>query len=283
MKTPEESSIIILAPARNVASVIIPQIETLKSAFKDFNRLAIHVVESHSSDNTIEVLDIIKQKNSNFSFETLTRSSSINETRTERISFARNKAKEYASHFSQKLDYVVVADVDGVNLGLTRESVSSNWTKQDWDMVSANQNNDYYDVWALRHNLICPDDCWVEYENLCRVMSKEKAFKIAVKSKMSKFKSLNGFIEVDSSFGGIAIYKSSIYFESEYQGISEDGSPICEHVPFNKMLRSKGARLFINTNFINNKSSTSYLSPTKKLKHYLVGSRNITNPREPNS
>jgi hypothetical protein len=186
---------------------------------------------------------------------------------------------EYAANFSDSLDFVVVADVDGVNSGLTRSSVISNWSNSEWDMVAANQRRDYYDVWALRLKDVCPNDCWEDFENFCKIMPKKKAFILSVKSKMKSFIGAKGFVRVDSAFGGIAIYKSSIYFDSEYRGMSEKGIPICEHVPFNSNLVENGARLFINPEFINSESSTSSLPVHKRIKHFLVGNRIIYNPR----
>jgi len=280
MKQPSDSSIIILAAARNVANIVESQVEVLKKSFHDFKEVRFYFVESHSTDSTVMILRTIEAKYKNFRFESISNISDPNKTRTERISLARNKAMEYAANFSDSLDYVVVADVDGVNSGLTRSSVISNWSNSDWDMVAANQRRDYYDVWALRLKGVCPNDCWEDFENFCKIMPKKTAFSLSVKSKMKSFIGAQGFVRVDSAFGGIAIYKSSIYFDSEYRGISEKGIPICEHVPFNSNLVENGAKLFINSEFINSHSSTSSLPFRKRIKHLLVSNRIISNPRD---
>jgi hypothetical protein len=279
MRQPADSRIIILATARNVAKVVESQVEILNKSFRDFKEVRLHFIESHSTDSTVKVLEAIESSYENFSFESITKISDANLTRTERISLARNIAKEYAASISETLDYVVVADVDGVNSGLTRSSVIANWSHSEWDMVAANQKRDYYDIWALRLKNICPNDCWEDFETFCHVMPRRTAFKLAIKSKMKSFIQHEGFIRVDSAFGGIAIYKSCIYFDAEYRGTSEKGIPICEHVPFNLKLIENGARLFINTEFINCESSTSSLPYHKRVKHFIFGNRIISNPR----
>jgi glycosyltransferase involved in cell wall biosynthesis len=279
MKQPSDASIIILAAARNVAHILESQVEVLNKSFRDFKEVRFYFVESHSTDSTLVILKNIEAKYKNFRFESISSISDPSKTRTERISLARNKAMQYAANFSDSLDYVVVADVDGVNSGLTRSSVISNWSNSEWDMVAANQRRDYYDVWALRLKDVCPNDCWEDFENLCKITSEKTAFILSVKSKMKSFIGTQGFVRVDSAFGGIAIYKSSIYFDSEYRGMSEKGIPICEHVPFNSNLVENGARLFINPEFINSESSTSSLPVHKRIKHFLVGNRIIYNPR----
>ena len=280
MKQPADSRIIVLAAARNVAKVVESQVEVLIYSFRDFKEVRLHFVESHSTDSTVRVLKALETKYENFSYESISQESNQNQTRTERISLARNKAKDYAAKISESLDYVVVADVDGVNAGLTRSSVVSNWSNSDWDMVAANQRRDYYDVWALRHKDICPNDCWEDFEHFCITMPKKTAFRLSVKSKMKSFVGTKGFVKVDSAFGGIAIYKSSIYFDSNYNGISESGIPICEHVPFNLGLVEKGAKLFINPEFVNCESSMNSLSYRQRIKHFISGDRNVSNPRE---
>jgi hypothetical protein len=279
MKQPADSSIIILAAARNVANIVESQVEVLLTSFRDFREVKLYFVESHSTDSTVMILKAIEAKYENFKFESITDMSDQNQTRTERISLARNRAMEYAATYSHSLDYVVVADVDGVNAGLTRSSVISNWSNLDWDMVAANQRRDYYDVWALRLKDVCPNDCWEEFENFCKTMPEKKAFSLAIKSKMKSFTGAENIVRVDSAFGGIAIYKSSVYFSSKYVGISEKGIPICEHVPFNLDLVKNGAKLFINPEFINCQSSTSSLPFHKRIKHSIFSDRFISNPR----
>ena len=71
----------------------------------------------------------------------------------------------------------------------------------------------------------------------------------------------------DFAFGGLAIYRRAILSVARYAGADENGEPICEHVPLHKLLRARGARIFINPRFIN----TSYTENSRQrtLTHIL--------------
>jgi hypothetical protein len=59
-------------------------------------------------------------------------------------------------------------------------------------------------------------------------------------------------IDVDSAFGGIAIYKlSAIPADCNYSGLKPTGEEDCEHVEFHKCLKKNGAKIYINTEFYN--------------------------------
>jgi hypothetical protein len=58
------------------------------------------------------------------------------------------------------------------------------------------------------------------------------------------------WIEVESAFGGLAIYRREALLEGRYNGV-RDGEGICEHVPLHAELRAKGRRIFINPALIN--------------------------------
>jgi hypothetical protein len=68
---------------------------------------------------------------------------------------------------------------------------------------------------------------------------------------MIKIPPTENWIEVDSAFGGLAIYKSYTLLEARYAGKSESGDVICEHVPLHDNIRSQGYRIFINPKLIN--------------------------------
>ena len=72
-------------------------------------------------------------------------------------------------------------------------------------------------------------------------------------SKVKTIPTVNEWIEVESSFGGLAIYKKKCFYKNEYVGLYNNGEEICEHVHFNQKLRNNGLKLFINPRLINAK------------------------------
>ena len=119
-------------------------------------------------------------------------------------------------------------------------------------MCSANQKGPYYDIWALRHKDWCAEDCWAQYKflNKYRRNSKEN-INSSIYSKMISIPHDSQWIEVDSAFGGSAIYKKFAFLYCEYIGVNDEGEEFCEHTYFNNRLKLLGAKLFINPKLIN--------------------------------
>jgi hypothetical protein len=59
------------------------------------------------------------------------------------------------------------------------------------------------------------------------------------------------WLEVDSAFGGLAVYKKSVMMHGQYIGRYENGMEIAEHVPFHMEIRAHGGRILINPRLIN--------------------------------
>ena len=58
-------------------------------------------------------------------------------------------------------------------------------------------------------------------------------------------------IEVDSAFGGLAIYrKSDIPQDASYVGVDENGDEVCEHVSFHFSIKKNKGKIFINPKLI---------------------------------
>jgi len=65
------SEIVILGICRDVAKDLIPTLTNLLKAFAAFKRIHIRVVESDSSDDTVQVLREFKNSYLHFDFESL--------------------------------------------------------------------------------------------------------------------------------------------------------------------------------------------------------------------
>ena len=269
MKLPEESRCVIVGAARNVEKDIEKTFLTLSQAFTCFNSLEFLIIESFSTDNTANVLENLTTKYENFAFESITDLDFTLTSRTKRIASARNFALSRLKTKKSQIDYVVVADLDGVNKHLTLDSVKSCWDYDDWDAIFANQQGFYYDIWALRHPSWNPNDCWRDYENMIPLIGRRKAFQFSVKSRMIELKS-DTLVKVDSAFGGLGIYTSKAFFSSEYLGVFE-GREICEHVPFNLNLTRNNFKLFINPKLVNLKRRklSSIVASIMNYKYYL--------------
>ena len=111
--------------------------------------------------------------------------------------------------------------------------------------VLANQRGYYYDIWALRHDVWCPGDCWQEFRAWSQVGLAREAGWACIGSRQVHIPTSASPIEVESAFGGFAIYKTEFLRGRRYSDFGEDGAVACEHVSLHREIRKLGGRLFI--------------------------------------
>jgi hypothetical protein len=122
--------------------------------------------------------------------------------------------------------------------------------------MTANQKDPYYDVWALRHEYWSPNDCWQEksFFDTFKV-GNPRSFFTAIYSRMLNIPEKSELIEVDSAFGGLAIYKVKEIGNSQYNGLTNKTlrktNEVSEHVAFNKGIKENGGVIFVNPKMIN--------------------------------
>jgi len=250
----QNDELVILGICRDVGEVLTENLERLQFAFKDFSKVHMRIVESDSSDSTVEVLRRYRAINPDFDFESLGMLASTIPDRWERIAFCRNRAAELllSDIRLHNCRWVVVADLDGINSEITPQAVISSWSRSDWDVCTANQGAPYYDVFALRHPTWSPNDCWrYEAELIDKGTHPIVAREVAIYSRQKLIPKDAEWVPVDSAFGGLAIYKREFYLLGEYAGKTGNGARTCEHVPFHEDLKAAGARIYINPALIN--------------------------------
>ena len=248
------SSFLIVGLARNCAKSLRINVVALERAFEDAQDISWFIVESDSEDKTIEVLHELEKERSNFQYISLGNLRHKYLKRTERIAFCRNKYLDFVATnpSCKKFDYIVVSDLDNFDSRLTTAGVQSCWQRGDWDVCCANQKGPYYDIWALRHPLWCPTNCWEQASQLEALgLSPFKSVFVSVYGKMVHIPINSDWIEVESAFGGLAVYKKSVLDSVSYNGLGKNGEEVCEHVSLHRMIRSEGGKIFINPALIN--------------------------------
>ncbi len=253
-KDPRADHFLIVGLARNCEKNIKDDVCKIQSALRSFQNIQWLVIESDSNDGTLQKLEELEVQVENFRFISLGKLREKFPLRTERIAVCRNRyldelktAPSYGS-----VDYVVVADLDGLNSLIDEQAFLSCWSRDGWDVCAANQRGPYYDVWALRHKIWSPNDCWAQYRFMVKNnISKNKALFSAVYWRMIKIPENSDWIEVESAFGGLAIYRREVLEGARYVGLSDCGDEVAEHVALNGTIRSKNHRIFINPRLIN--------------------------------
>jgi len=171
--------------------------------------------------------------------------------RTERIAFARNTVLDAIAGSSDAAhDHLVVADLDDVLVRPVDTDAfarAAAWLDADPARagVTANAMPRYYDVWALRHERWCPDDCW----HLIWGRPSDETFEAAkfreVFTRQIEIPLSLPPIAVRSAFGGLGIYRLPAALAARYHGVDVDGREISEHVAFNTAIGRAGGRLHI--------------------------------------
>ncbi len=274
------SNFLIVGLARNSGHKISKEVKKINDAFSGAASVDWLVIESDSDDKTLDELNALSHVIS-LRYITLGSLEKKHPKRTERIALCRNRyLDEIKSNRSyEKIDYVVIADLDGANCELTLESIQSCWSIEvDWDACFANQSKAYYDVWALRHEIWSPNDCWENRKFLFdNGVSSFQASYVAVWSRMVRIDKAAQPIQVESAFGGLGIYKKSIIMNARYNGLNSKDEETCEHVSFHRHLHEAGYQLYIVPSLINCSWSehSVILKPIKKLKarlrSYILG------------
>lgn len=287
--------ILIVGVVSNVEHKLAGDVQKIQFALSSFNEIHFFIVESNSSDETIAVLNQLRFSITNFKFITLGKLGI--KDRIERIRYCRNQYVNYIRNIpsTQFPDYIIVADLDGMNSALSKKGFESCFNKDDWDVVVANQKHGYYDIYALRHDPWQVSDCFAELENLKKPINLkvgldngffyrmklrleyDKARSRAIYSKMVTLNPKSEWILVISGFGGFGIYRSDLFLRYDYSKIKKDLDFIeSEHVDFHEKISKDGGRIYINPALINSNWNTHNIN-----KYFIVRNfRQFLNSKE---
>ena len=267
------TKIFVAGTARDCATTLENDVIRVLNAFGENYELHWLIIESDSSDNSLEILESLKNKFQYFNYKSLSNLGQTYSERTERLAICRNEYLKQIRKLDASFEFVVLMDFDGVNSLLTAESIESCWSIKDWTVQTANQAGPYFDIWALRHETWCPNDWILHFKELREQgASPSKALRISLYRKMVTIPRDSDPIEVESAFGGFAIYKRESLDYGTYIGMFE-GKPVCEHVSLHKSITESGGRIFINPRLINAgyTSHTLILKPTVRAKTFIKG------------
>ena len=269
-RTSPPINIIVVGVVRDCAKTLERDYNNLSTIIGSKNVFFI-LIESDSKDRTVEILEKISENNENLIYESLGNLESYIPSRLERLAYCRNKYLEKIhSDTFINFEYVLVADFDGVNKKITKESLYSCWDRTDWSACTANQSGPYYDIFALRKDKWVDKDCFLNYQELIeKGKSHAYAFYKSVVSKMLKSR-VSEWIQVESAFGGMAVYRKNELVRFTYSAFDKFGRKQCEHVSLNNKIVKSGGKIFINTNMINSNLTSNSLRSVLQLFLLLI-------------
>ena len=236
-------------------------------------------IENDSTDNTKEILEKW-YKNKNCSSTNMDGLKNIPK-RGLRLEAARNAYLKIIkdSNSLKKYDYLIVMDFDDVSIfEIEKKNIlkSIEFLNSDKSIagVFSNQRGMYYDMWTLRHKTICPVDVWEEILDykIKNKVTDEIAYECTLKKRKFNLDENNSPLEVDSAFGGFAIYKMDYilknqkpYIGSKTKKIDKNNTikwQVCEHVQFNMGIKDLGGKLYILPYLINGENKGGEFRPS---------------------
>lgn len=237
--------------------------------------LEVFIVESDSTDSTATQLTRLSKEDARITFASLGNLTAAIPGRLERIAHCRNIYLDFLDQAGDSFEFVVIADLDGVNSGLGKRQIAELDLDGNWAACFANQAGPYYDIGALRANNWQEKDPFESRQKLVEDgFGFEEANQISVTSKMVVIPRQTPPIEVESAFGGFAVYRAEWIRGRRYSATPEGESSLqVEHVSLNRSIRQNGGKLFIipgmtNARFTEHTSNLRWIS---KFSFWLFG------------
>ena len=253
--------VIIVGCTKNSGKDIENNLLKLVEIGSQFKEYKIIIYENDSTDNTLEKLESFKLNNKNFDFiheeevESIYIKYKSIDIRAAILTHGRNLLMNEVTHKYNIYDYMIVADMDNILVNFNPENISEvfKYNVEEWDVMTANCDIKYYDIWTLRisndiwksdiHGKIWSEpiiyDCWRETISPKQYIDK---YQKNIPANMP-------LIETDSSFGGLGIYKISKLKNCKYNGFVYHKDKVlysqCEHVALNTDIRNNGGKIFI--------------------------------------
>ena len=258
----KDARVVIAAPISNVADNIKPVFDNINKLVDEFKEVRVILVESNSQDNTYFVAEGLKDYlKCPLELHCISDNMDPNvnhqithwHLRTARLAMARNFYVSRIIESYSDYDYMYCMDFNYSNIEPIRlDGVRSNFEVDvDWNVLTANQEKGYYDLWALRHPYWCPHNIYGEIWNqIDGWMSVEDQMKLVMDGKRINILNDADPVPVDSAFGGSAIYKIPAIIDKNpiHYWLDEKGHREVEHISFMKGI----GKVFINPKFINN-------------------------------
>lgn len=276
--------VLIVGTISNAEKNFMIDLRALKKALSSFEVVKFFLVESDSTHSAIKILTECQSQDDNFDFVSLGALKNSIPDRIERIRFCRNRYVEEIrrTHPNEQWDFVIVADMDGMNSAISESSlIKTLHSEIEWDGCFANQFFGYYDLFALRATNWMEENCFSTLNQLkastpfvsrfnSRYLYFIEAFNhfdklriAAVYSKMRRIKLSEDWISVESAFGGLGIYRPQLFLDFDYSFEKLEPDIYSEHLDFHSKCIEAGARFFINPKLVNSRFNEYNLNRLK--------------------
>ena len=201
----------ICGPVKNCGpylNKVLQNIEKLGSLFDDYKILIYY---DKSNDNTLQILKEYQKTNPKLSF--YVNKNPVSNFRTHNIALARNFCLNFVRNNKEQFPFFIMMDFDDVNCKeVNVEVLRSHLKREDWDALSFNTSQKYYDIWGLSIYPYCFS--YNHFENNVKNYNIIQNYVTMLLNKLPSGK-LQPCI---SAFNGFAIYKTNKFLNTYYDG-----------------------------------------------------------------
>lgn len=255
----EKKRVIFAGLARNCGHSLPALLRSLEELGSEVDDWGYVFFENDSVDRTAALLQAFDRKHNRGLVRSYPDLEATMPKRTERLALLRNTCIDeiFADERLSQFEFLIILDLDGVNESIDKKRLMElmDLDTPQWTAVFANQSEQYYDIWALRHPNWSPDDCWKRVRERPEGMSHEEAEEEFVNKRRIRLDPKEGFIRVQSAFGGLGLYRLQALQGCRYIGVDDAGNEICEHVSFHETLDAGGGELFIDPMLLNGRGN----------------------------
>jgi hypothetical protein len=234
----------ILGCCRNNEKYIDKIQALVKSIVILFKSYDIHIAHNDSTDNTDIFLSSWAREDPNCFTYCMDGLAAKIPKRTQRLAFCRNFLLEKVKRAEDR--WLLILDMDSVNSDLFQgfENVFR-LDSEKWAALFINQDERYYDIWALRTKKM-NWDCW---EMIRSALMSGTDLKTAKKTYIRQYQtpiiSNSKVVPVLSAFGGAGLYQTKYLKDCKYIGLNKKGEETCEHVSFHEGITKNGGKMYI--------------------------------------
>lgn len=239
---------LIAGTGRNIAKTWTIASKSLQKIFDSLEDYQCVLVESNSGDTSWQLLQEWESSDSGRR-HVFTLGDLKEPSRTKRIAQCRNLYLDYfkSRQLFEEYPHLLVVDIDDIlqiESSFKQQLQSCLNANKEWDAIASNRKMTYYDIWALRSSEMgCTFDCWemaAAYKPKYKFGLNQTGTQKYVTSFMKHIPRNSKWIECQSAFGGMAVYKTASIQDRRY-----NGDQTCEHVAFHQ-----GLKMYINPEFI---------------------------------
>jgi hypothetical protein len=238
------ASFLVAGCARNVSRWLEDVVGNFQFLSELGHDVSYFIVESDSSDDTVDKLQQLSENLEHFYFLSLGELRERVTNRIERLVISRNFYLEFFLENIDRYDYLLIADLDEVNLKIQWDGLLKKLSETSRDSVYFTSSARlYYDTFALRALSWPTSRLPRSLELLLAPFRKTRLIDYLHETVLLQVakSSLPPEVEVLSAFGGLACYGSDVFSsDTRYQfKVDSIATGECEHVGLNLSLRTK--------------------------------------------